>query len=357
MGCFNNRSSNDIFDSCCNGNTLCEFNGNLDDVMSVPVYVQYVYDAVQFHLQGMKTVQNQTFSPAIPRGFTVSRVAGIRTKSFFNPCNTDDSRNLTIDMDTTLSGASFLQDCHGNPIEVIGPDGTYSQKILYADNNCCDEEGSGTPIFGTQNVSISGNVTVYVDLILCDHCNHETKFTVCAEVPIAARNKPMVLTNFFEVCMPASNDYAFLPRFTELTTCSTEARLATNNCSRDLNINPDGELCGNLIIALCVSAEKKVVAPVQMCVLSTGMAEIPTQTNSICSGFPSMFAAGISRTGENDRCGSNHIQPRNGSCGCNGDDNNWSRHRHDNDDCGCEEPAPYNDGCGCSDHPGPRGCR
>lgn len=347
---FSNRSSSGFSEPCCNGNTLCHFNGNLDDVVSVPVYVQTIYDAVQFNLQGMKTIQHQTFSPAIPCGYTVSRIADIRTRAFFNPCNIDDPRNLRAEMDTTLSGATFVQDCHGNPVTVIGPDGLTSQKILYPDNTCCDEDCMGTPVFGTQNVKISGNIIVYIDLILCNNCNHETRFTVCAEIPVATESRPMCLTNFFEICIPASTEHAFLPRFTELNSISSEVRLATNNCGRDLTINSNGELSGNLIVSVCVNAEKTVVAPVQMCVLSTGMADVPAQTNSGCNGFPAMFASGITTADTEEGCGCgdhrhNRTFDRDNDCGCN------DGHHHDrHDDCGCGTTFGLNSGFGFTSH-------
>lgn len=354
MNCFSNRPSSNIFNSCCNSANLCEFNGCLDDVVSVPIYVQTVFDAVQSNLQGMRTLQNQTFTPAIPSGFTVSRVADIRTKSFFNSTNVNDPRNLTTDIETSLSGATFLQDSQGNPVEVFGPDGTSSQKILCADQTCCDDSCKGTPVFGTQNVKIHGNVQVFLDLVLCNNCNHETRFTVCAEVPIATEANPLVLTNFFEVCMPASQDHAFLPRFTELTAIACEARLATNNCGRDLTLNANGELTGNLIVALCVSTEKKVIAPVQICVLSTGMAEIPTQTNSICSGFPTMFANGITEADTEANCGCSnnhdmHHPPQNCGCGPRPPVNDCGCPPRPKDDCGCGCPPPPRpeDDCGC----------
>ncbi len=346
MTCFSSRSNSSFSDSCCNGNTLCHFNGNLDDVVSVPVYVQSIYDAVQFNLQGMRTIQNQTFSPAIPCGYTVSKVADIRTKAFFNPCNIDDTRNLNAEMETTLSGATFVQDCHGKPVKVIGPDGSFSQRILYPDDNCCDADCMGTPVFGTQTVMISGNVIVYVDLILCNNCNHETRFTVCAEIPIATESRPMCLTNFFEICIPASTDHAFLPRFTELSSISCEARLATNNCGRDLTINGDGELSGNLIVSICVNAEKTVVAPVQMCVLSTGIADVPSQTNTGCSGFPSMFAGGITSADTRENCGCDDDHERHSTfnrrnnCGC---DTGLDRSA----DGGCGSGHDRDNGCGC----------
>ena len=275
----------------------------------------------------MKTVQNQTFSPALPCGFTVSRIEDIRTKGYFDPYNIDDSRNLTVDMDTALSGASFLQDCHGNPVTVTGPDGTSSQRILYPDSDCCAESSGGTQVFGTQNVMIRGNILVYVDLILCDNCNRETKFTVCAEVPVATEARPMCLTNFFEICIPASTEHAFLPRFTELSSISSDARLATNNCGRDINVNSNGEVSANLILSICVTAEKTVVAPVQMCVLSTGIVDVPAQINSGCSGFPSMFANNTAKVTSNGTCKSVHEKENH--CGC---DSIFDK----DTDCGCK---------------------
>lgn len=146
---------------------------------------------------------------------------------------------------------------------------------------------------GTQTVCIHGNVLIELDLLLCDSCNNEVIFTVCANVNIATKDQPMVLTNFFEICLPSTIDTAFLPRFTEFCNSACEARLATNNFGRDLNIEPDGNVCGNLIVAICLTCEKKIVVPVQLCVLSTGYAEAPLQRNSICTTFPSLFPAGI----------------------------------------------------------------
>ena len=49
MSCFGGNISPDLFQKCCNANQLCnEFNGNLRDVVSEPIFVQKVYDAVLF---------------------------------------------------------------------------------------------------------------------------------------------------------------------------------------------------------------------------------------------------------------------------------------------------------------------
>lgn len=352
MSCFGNKPAPDYYENCCNAGCLCEFNGKLDDVFSTPIYAQSVYDAVLFNLQGMKTVQNQRFSPNLPCGHCVERVVDIRCRKVFNPANVDDPRNLTLDVDTSISGATFLQNCHGDQLQVIGPDGTLSEKILYADTTECDEKCKGTPIFGTQNVSITGNVIVYIDLLISDKCGCESVFTVCAEVNISTPSRPLVLTNFFEICMPSTMDTAFLPRFTELSNSACECRLATNSCGRDITVGPEGEICGNLIVALCVSCEKKVVVPVQLCVLSNGFAEIPTQTNPICTTFPSLFPNHIGRGDTVENCG-NPCDPCHDhgheSCDPCGSSNC-------NTSCDCD---PCGGGCGCEctpSKPEPCGC-
>ena len=280
MSCFGGRLSPDMYQNCCNANTLCEFDGNLENVVTEPIYVQKVYDAVLFNLQGMRTVTNQAFSPAIPEGHRVKRVIDIRCRRFFNPENIEDPANLKLNLDTTISGATFLQNPGGKDLQVVGADGTFSEKILYANTSDCDDKCMGTPIFGTQNIKITGDVIVEMDLLLCDRCNNESVFTVCAQVNIATKQQPLVLTNFFEICMPSTSDTAFLPRFTEFCNSACETRLATNNMGRDLCISPCGDVSGNLIIALCVTCEKKIVVPVQMCVLSTGMVQLSPQANS-----------------------------------------------------------------------------
>lgn len=107
------------------------------------------------------------------------------------------------------------------------------------------------------------------------------------------KDQPMILTNFFEICMPSTLDTAFLPRFTEFCNSACETRLATNNFGRDLCVSQEGRVSGNLIVAICLTCEKKIVVPVQLCVLSTGYAESPTQKNAICTTFPSLFPSAI----------------------------------------------------------------
>ena len=278
MNCFC-ASQNNTNDNCCRANDLCCFSGNPEDVTATPIYVQSVYDAVRFHLNGMKTVQGLRFTPALPCGCSISRVLDIRCKKVFDPSQAGDCDNLTLDMETGISGATFLNDSKGI-VETIGPDGVPSEKIIFADTSNCDEDGCGTPIFGTQNVRMWGNIVVYMDLCICDNCGRESNMTVCAEVNIAKPSHPLVLTNFFELCMPSTSNSAFMPRLTELSNTGFTCRLATNNSGRDICISPNGDITANLIIGICVTMEKKITVPVQICVLSTGFAEAPLQENT-----------------------------------------------------------------------------
>ena len=316
MSCFGGRVSQDLYQNCCNANVLCEFNGDLSSVVTEPIYVQKVYDAVLFNLQGMKTVQNQCFTPRIPQGHRVKRVIDIRCRRSFNPDNVEDPSNLKLDVDTTISGATFLRNGAGDEITVVGADGNFSEKLLFADTSSCDDKCMGTPVFGTQNISITGNVIIEIDLLLCDSCNNESVFTICTDVNIADKEHPLVLTNFFEICMPSAIDTAFLPRFTEFCNSACEARLATNNYGRDLCIGPDGNVTGNLIIAICVTCEKKIVVPVQICVLSTGFAQAAVQQNAICTTFPTLFPNQIKPCDTIENCGEICEDEDSDVCGC-----------------------------------------
>ena len=186
MSCFGGRVSQDLYQNCCNSNVLCEFDGDLSNVVSEPIYVQKVYDAVLVHLQGMKTVQNQSFTPSIPCGHRVKRVIDIRCRRSFNPNNVDDPTNLKLDVNTTISGATFLRNGSGEELTVVGADG---------------------------NVS------------------------------------------------------------------------------------------GNLIIAICVTCEKKIVVPVQLCVLSTGFVSVESQQNAVCTTFPTLFPKQIRPSDTLENCG------------------------------------------------------
>ncbi|MTI65392.1 MAG: hypothetical protein FH753_02200 [Firmicutes bacterium] len=276
-------------DKCCTGTTGCDFDGSLRNVKAEPIYVQKVYDAALFNLQGLRTVAGLKFKPKLGPGARIIRVLDIRCKRFFDPSNIKNPDNLKVKPETEISGAEFVRYCDKKDVKVIGADGTPSQKLIFTDTEDCDEKGKGTPIFGTQVVKITGNVSIEIDVIYTDDCDSECKITLSADVPIDEPN-PINLTNFFELCIPSVFNSAFLPRFTEFCNINCEARLATNSIMRDISITPiTGEVSANLLVALCVACEKKIIVPVQLCVLSTGFPKLSAEVSPICTTFPTLF--------------------------------------------------------------------
>ncbi len=275
-----------VTDRCCIGNTGCEWDGTLRNVKTEPIFVQKVFDATLVNLQALSTVNNVRFTPNLGRNAKIIRILDIRCRRFFNPENINDPRNLIVEPETMLSGGKFVKDGKGNTIDVVGPDGFRSEKIIFADTSECDEEGKGTPVFGTQKVRISGNVLIEIDAIVQTSGSRRRTVTLTTNVPIT----PVELTNFFELCIPSVFNSAFFPRFAEFCSILCETRLATNSITRDININPEtGEVKIDLIIAICVSCEKKIIVPVQLCVLSTGFPKLSPEVSPICTTFPSLF--------------------------------------------------------------------
>lgn len=274
---------------CCTANTGCTFNGSLKNIVGECIFVDKVYDSVTFNLQGLQPVSKVPFGalPATKCGpkSRIVRVLDIRTKKFFNPNNINDPKNLQITPKTTLSGAQFVTDERGNPVVVPGPAGLL-QYLIYTDTTDCDEEGLGTPIFGSQEICITGTALVEIDVEFIDGRGNIQVATLRGRAPIK-----QIITNFFELCMPSVFDSAFLPQFTEFCNISFITRLATQSIARDIAFNPvTGEIFINLIIALCLTCEKKIKVPVQLCVLSTGFCKQEPRVRPICGDqFPPLF--------------------------------------------------------------------
>lgn len=286
-----------INDPCCRGTTGCEWDGTLRKVVAEPVFVQKVYDATLVNLQALSTLSKIRFTPNLPDNSSILSIRNIRCRRFFNPQNITDPRNFVLEPDTDLSGGSFLRKENGDYVEVVGPDGLSSERVIYADTSDCDDKLMGTPVFGTQRMSIRGNVLVEIDLVILDSNDKRRRFTISANIPIAPINQPLILTNFFELCIPSVDNSAFFPRFTEFCNVLCETRLATNSIERDITICPTtGEIRIDLIIALCITCEKKIILPVQLCVLSTGFPELSPEVSPICTTFPTLFPKQIDGT-------------------------------------------------------------
>lgn len=273
---------------CCIADTGCLFDGSLDDVVGECIFVDKVYDAATFNLQGLQGGKNVCLGslPTSKCGSNsrIIRVRNIRARKFFNPENINDKRNLTITPNTTLSGAQFVTDERGNPVTVPGPAGLL-QYLIYTDTSECDDEGRGTPIFGSQEIRIAGSILIEMDVDYRDANGNRQRATLRGRMPVN-----QTVTNFFELCMPSVYDSSFLPQFTEFCNILFTPRLATQSINRDITFNPStGEVSANLIVALCITCEKKIKVPVQLCVLSTGFCEQAVSPREICPDYPPLF--------------------------------------------------------------------
>lgn len=282
-----------IEDRCCVANTGCYFEGDLRNVVGECIFIDKVYDSVTFNLSGIQAASKVPFGalPASRCGpkSRIVRVLDIRTRKFFNPNNINDPKNLAVTPKTQLSGAQFVTDEKGCPVTVPGPAGLL-QYLIYTDTTECDEIGRGTPIFGSQEIIVTGSVLVEIDVEYIDALGNIQFATIRGRAPVN-----QTLTNFFELCMPSVFEGAFLPQFVEFCNISFISRLATQSINRDISFNPvTGEIFVNLIIALCLTCEKKIKLPAQLCVLSTGFCEQEARIRPICGdNFPALFAPQI----------------------------------------------------------------
>lgn len=268
-----------ITDNCCVGQSGCFWDGNLDSVVLEPIYVQKVYDSALFNLQGISYSPKQTFEPELPEGSTVVKLNYINITKYFDPTNGTDPDNFCIIPKTTLQGAQFVKYVNesGELVEdiVVGPDGRKSEKIVYVDTACCDARGRGTPIFGSQNITLCGQVRIDLGIEYIDpnrgNCPIPQQVTGYFTLVTPGSIEPgITLTNFFELCVPSIYEGAFFPRFTELCNASLTGRLMTNNIGRDIIVE-DGVVKADILISICVTCEKKIVVPVQLCVLSNNI--------------------------------------------------------------------------------------
>ncbi len=323
MDCTNTNAVNSsATNNCCVATTGCTWDGSLNGVRTEPIYVQKTYDAILAHLQAAKTIGNITFNQVLPPNARIVEVLDVRARKYFNPMNINDPCNFRICPHVSVTGAQFVLDGSGNAVSVIGPDGLATQKLLYTDTSTCDSINRGTPIFGTQNIELSGNVEIAIDVIyqisdVCDgfpmpisnfqgsqtigcgcsnccNCNTcgtcEREATLTAIVPLAYADQPLMLTQFFQLCMPSVYDTAFLPRFAEFCNANFEARLVSSNSTRDICVDPTtGIVTANMLLIALVSCEKKIVVPVQLCVLSTGFPNLTAEETINTQSYPQLF--------------------------------------------------------------------
>ncbi|RKD27577.1 hypothetical protein SAMN02745883_00514 [Caminicella sporogenes DSM 14501] len=259
-------------DNCCGANTGCIVPRIYDPekIKAECIFVEKVYDSV---------VLKDEFDQVAT--FTLKRKVkpNFKIKSVTVTCTTKpkgDSSGTTI---TILTNS-----INGMPVPTptpTGPGGVEQIPLDFIDTSECDALDRGTPIILDETLIITGEVLITITLTLIRPNGKELVITESVAVTIDDIEK----RKFAKLCMP-STCAAMKPSLAEFCgiLCDFILPLGLNS----ITIDEQGNITVNGIVVLCVTCEKKVKVPVQLCVLSTGFCEYPEQ-GGLCVEYPNLF--------------------------------------------------------------------
>lgn len=262
--------------NCCSANTSCvtPFEYDPEKITSECIFVEKVYDSIIINKEADVVVDSIT-SGAI----TVPSASEIERLNI--TCSTKDL--IVTSTATKINGI----DVTSFPTPT-GPGGVDQIPLGFIDTSKCDAENKGTPIYIAQTIEISGDINLDINGVV-KSCSEPAfcKFKTTASQTIAT----LTQNSFAQLCIP-STAYAMKPSLAEF--CSISCELVLPNGLDDVSLVPitgtdlfELQIDGAFLI-LCITCEKKVKVPVQLCVLSTGFCEPPKQLG-LCSDFPQLF--------------------------------------------------------------------
>ncbi len=266
--------------TCCSANSSCTtpYEYDPEKIISECIFVEKVYDSVIIN----KEVD------AVP-GNIKSKPINVSLESEIEKLNiTCSTKEITVTpLVTKINGTDVT------PFPTpTGPGGIDQIPLDFIDTSKCDLENKGTPIYIAQTVEISGKINLGISGVV-KSCS-EPKF--CKFKTTASKNIDDISINAFaKLCIP-STAYAMKPSLAEF--CSISCELVLPNGLDDVSLIDDaGDIkvkIENAFLVLCITCEKKVKVPVQLCVLSTGFCEPPKQLG-LCSDFPQLFPDQINK--------------------------------------------------------------
>lgn len=265
--------------TCCSANTSCvtPLEYDPEKITSECIFVEKVYDSIIINKEADTVITVRSKPITVPLGSEVERLN--------ITCSTKDI--VVEPIATKINGT----DVTGFPTPT-GPGGVEQIPLGFIDTSKCDLENKGTPIYIAQTVEISGKINLELNGVVRS-CS-EPKF--CKFKTTASKNIDDISINAFaQLCIP-STAYAMKPSLAEF--CSISCELVLPNGLDDVSLIPDGDnfkvKLEDAFLILCITCEKKVKVPVQLCVLSTGFCEPPKQLG-LCSDFPQLFPDQINK--------------------------------------------------------------
>ncbi len=265
-------------DSCCTANSGCVTPPvySPEDIIAECIFTDKVYDAILIREEAdqCKTVFFD-IPDNVPEG---TEIINATITCSVKP-NGGSSGVVIEPKINSING-------HGCP-SAPTPIGSGADRIPldFIDTSECDAEGRGTPIVVDQEIDVYGEVLITISGTASLPNGNTRDFTVKKVVRI----DDFMIKRFARLCIP-STFAAQKPYLTEFCAVLCDAILPLGLDSLEI-VNRDGNLAlkANLVLLFCIVCEKKIIVPVQLCVLSTGFCQPEEQEGGLCVEFPRLF--------------------------------------------------------------------
>lgn len=290
MGCpscgisktYTNDSTRQSTDTCCSASTSCKTPMVYDPekIISECIFVEKVYDS-RIIRKEIDTVVTSTFNP----GFSLTGAV-----AFDNVTISCSSVGISV-LPTIVTINGITPPIGPTP---TGPGGVDQIDLSFIDTSECDALGKGTPIIIEQELDVSGTVAIRISGNVLFADGTIRTFNTVLNVLLT----PQTITGFAQLCIP-STSAALKPSLAEFCAALCDFILPAGPNSLTI-LNPTTiQVVGAL--AICITCEKKVKVPVQLCVLSTGFCKPPEQ-GGICVEFPKLFPDQVNTPIIDDDC-------------------------------------------------------
>lgn len=260
-------------ESCCTPDPGCVApeTYNTEDISAECVFIDKVYDSVVLKEEINQVVNDVDLGNTITPGSTVdSVVVTCSTK----PNGTSAGATVSI-MTNSING---ITPPSPTPTD---PSGIERIPLDFIDTSECDDLGAGTPIFLDETLTVSGQVLVTFTITFIDPDGESSTVVRTAVIDIDAIERD----KFANLCMPSSSA-VLKPSLVEF--CGAMCDFVLPRGTNSITVDSTGNISVDGVLVLCITTEKKVIVPVQMCVLTTGSCS-QIEGSGMCSQYPSLF--------------------------------------------------------------------
>ncbi|OPJ56518.1 hypothetical protein [Alkalithermobacter paradoxus] len=288
--------------ACCdNANPGCFTPSSYDPnlIKAECIFVEKVYDSKTFHKE--KTyAKDYRLENIVPAGKTIAEFIEVKI-------NCISTKPITVEPITEYINSIAVGGCPTVP----GPGGIDQLRLDFIDTSACDALGKGTPITVVQELHFHGKIKCRISIKVKYTDGSKDVLTDHIEIDANRIPKEFLTAN---LCIP-STAAAMKPSLAEFcaVSCDFDVIGGINGFSQEcaphrprseVNLQQEAEqiqysqkipqpqrtdITFNGILTLCITCEKKVKVPVQLCVLSTGFCDSGAIQPTACAEFPKLF--------------------------------------------------------------------